>query len=94
MRKRVRLRPCAAGEYGAIVATGTSAGDRTVTRPWAAVGAGGRFELTLVGPFELDAAADGYITLERNRFFIGEADIFEIPLVVGQGTLGLGVSLP
>ena len=92
---RAALRPCVAGEAGAILASGSdTTNQQSKARPWGAVGLDGRFDVSWIGPLVIDASAALLAPVVRDRFVLGTTTVFDVPDVVGQVTLGLGLRLP
>jgi hypothetical protein len=87
----VRITPCVAGEYGAMHARGTDTiAPATVRRPWAAAGAAVRLSVRVAGPLRAEAAVEALAVIDRDRFFLGGAEVFVVPPVYGRLVAGVG----
>jgi hypothetical protein len=90
---RGRFWPCVTGEYGSVSASGPQ-GRNALTRPWAGAGIEARIAIPILGPLFFDASVDGVWALDRNRFDLGAALVYETPVAVARVAAGIGLTTP
>jgi hypothetical protein len=88
------VRPCVAGSYGSLVASGSGTAAPTERHPWASVGGALALEF---GPlpelsFELRTAVEAAVV--SSRFMTGDAVLHETAPVSGRLSLGIIGHLP
>ncbi|MGA3120910.1 MAG: hypothetical protein ABSF69_09095 [Polyangiaceae bacterium] len=86
------FRPCAIAEYGVLRAAGSDTYlPHSTDRPWAAVGVEASAGIAALGPLSVEIALGALVALDRDQFVLGSASVFDVPKIVGQATLGLGL---
>ena len=89
------LRPCAMADLGLVFARGadTIAG-RVETRPWVALGGGGRLEWALGRRVGLDLEVGCTFPIWRDRFLFGSRSFHRVGWVSGVLALGIVIRIP
>lgn len=84
------LQPCLAGEAGRHQAEGSKTEDpRSVVKPWLAAGGVLRLGLALHPRWWLEAQVAGLITLRRDRFWLAEDAVHQVPEAVARAAAGV-----
>jgi hypothetical protein len=47
--------------------------------------------IAALGPLSVEIALGALVALDRDQLVLGSASVFEVPKIVGQATLGLGL---
>jgi hypothetical protein len=89
------FRPCAMGDLGFVFSRGTDTLDpRGETRPWVALGAGGRLEWALGRRVGLELDAGCTCPIWRDRFLFGSRSFHRVGLASGVVALGFVMRIP
>jgi hypothetical protein len=89
------LRPCAMADVGLVFARGTETiAERGDTRPWVALGGGGRLEWALGRRVGLDLDVGCTFPIWRDRFLFGSRPFHRVGWVSGVVALGFVIRIP
>jgi hypothetical protein len=90
VNEALQVRGCFLADIGFVYARGGDTVNPTSrTRGWLSLGASSQFEFPVGARFALQLVASVEAPLRRDRYAFGSADFFEVPVLIGTGSVGV-----